>query len=733
MPVMSHSHNIATLPFTQPSLLASPSTAPPPTTRPFVCASPSTVPPPLPVTLVSFNVGLRGLEGTLSAAFGGSLSGLLAALHNPDILCLQETKLTGGRLPTTRDSALAAGYSSFFSNARSGSAVGRHGVAIIVRDGLFLPVLAVEEGLTGALYAAGVSFGGLIDGGGSGSVGAGGGSGGGGDRSGDRGGDRGDDTAGGDDTDDDEIVICDADDDEIFACGGDVTDDINLIGTTAPAVDAPAHNDNNHHYGGSGEDGSAAATTTTVHTAGSSTTHTTLYTPLELDSEGRALFIDLGPIVISSIYAPAGAPGRFPFKAQFHAALSRRVKGLLAAGRHVVILGDLNVSHRAIDVADPASRADSAAAFKTHATRMWMDRLLTGATVGADARGEYFVDAFRHFHPARTGAFTCWEEKSRARLTNFGSRLDYALFDARCSDAGAEGEGDARGAGGAGAPVILSSDIWPLIMGSDHCPIILRLQLPASTVAAARAAAPPATMKLPHVCSANAAPSYAGHQRSIRDALAAVPVPALPLKQSNISPPPSQLPPPPSPSPYLLPPAASSSSSTTMAAASSVDDGGAGGVKAPHKKSQKRARANTVPAPPSLIQPSAPKIYSFFGGKRKVTTAVAVEVVEVIEITSSGEEDDVDAGADAEANMSAGAGADAGANADAPAAHLMSQATFRALFTGPEVLPQCLCDCITVKRTVREGANQGRDFFVCAKPKGKYSDGGSCDFFRWAV
>lgn len=65
-----------------------------------------------------------------------------------------------------------------------------------------------------------------------------------------------------------------------------------------------------------------------------------------------------------------------------------------------------------------------------------------------------FVDTFRHFHPARTNAFTCWSTLTGARQTNYGTRIDYIFADCQLTE-----------------EQFVEADIMPEVEGSDHCPV----------------------------------------------------------------------------------------------------------------------------------------------------------------------------------------------------------------------------------------------------------------------
>ncbi|XP_077001154.1 DNA-(apurinic or apyrimidinic site) endonuclease 2 isoform X2 [Tamandua tetradactyla] len=181
-----------------------------------------------------------------------------------------------------------------------------------------------------------------------------------------------------------------------------------------------------------------------------------------LDSEGRALLTQHKirtcesqerTLTLINVYCPHADPGkpeRLAFKMRFYRLLQIRAEALLAAGSHVIILGDLNVAHRPIDHWD----ALNLECFEEDPGRKWMDNLLSVPGCQAGSHVGPFIDSFRCFQPKQEGAFTCWSAVSGARHLNYGSRLDYVLGDR--------------------ALVIDSfqdSFLLPEVMGSDHCPV----------------------------------------------------------------------------------------------------------------------------------------------------------------------------------------------------------------------------------------------------------------------
>ena len=179
----------------------------------------------------------------------------------------------------------------------------------------------------------------------------------------------------------------------------------------------------------------------------------------ELDSEGRALWVDLGTFVLCTVYVPAvfgdattdeKVAERACFKADFLSALATRYQSLLKRGRHVVLCGDWNIA--------PCARRDragvpSGAPLGVNPSREWLREQLDG----------HLTDIFRAAHPDVNDAFTCWNVASGAQLNNYGSRIDYFLMDdAFVKFVRAVGVAQSH-QGSDHAPVFcsLASDAWP--------------------------------------------------------------------------------------------------------------------------------------------------------------------------------------------------------------------------------------------------------------------------------
>lgn len=113
----------------------------------------------------------------------------------------------------------------------------------------------------------------------------------------------------------------------------------------------------------------------------------------------------------------------------------------------VVYCGDLNVAHQEIDIKNPGPNRRNAGF--TDEEREKMTALLASG----------FTDTFRFLHPDTTGAYSWWSYRFNARKNNAGWRIDYFIVSDRLR------------------PHITKADIWSEIQGSDHCPVVLDLDL----------------------------------------------------------------------------------------------------------------------------------------------------------------------------------------------------------------------------------------------------------------
>ncbi|XP_043201351.1 DNA-(apurinic or apyrimidinic site) endonuclease 2-like [Amphibalanus amphitrite] len=192
-------------------------------------------------------------------------------------------------------------------------------------------------------------------------------------------------------------------------------------------------------------------------------------------------------VAVLNVYCPRvdpDRPERLAYKLLFYRALRLRAAALRAAGHHVLLVGDLNCSHRPADSCDPGDLKEFAAS----PSRRFLDDWLCKPSAAEAAAPDQLVDSFRLLHPAATEVYTCWNTQRAARQLNFGTRIDYVLCDAPAAAAG----------------LVYRCDVLADVQGSDHCPV--RATIGARLEAAGRP--PPACTRY--------YPEFAGRQLTIK-------------------------------------------------------------------------------------------------------------------------------------------------------------------------------------------------------------------------
>jgi exodeoxyribonuclease-3 len=169
----------------------------------------------------------------------------------------------------------------------------------------------------------------------------------------------------------------------------------------------------------------------------------------EFDAEGRVLMTEHPGFKLFNVYFPNGGRKleRLDFKLHFYAAFLEYCDALHAQGERLIICGDYNTAHRPVDLARPQQNQKTSGFLPEE--REWIDRYL--------AHG--FVDAWRALHPAETDQYTWWMYMRNARERNIGWRIDYFLVSEALM------------------PAVVEASILSDVMGSDHCPIALELDL----------------------------------------------------------------------------------------------------------------------------------------------------------------------------------------------------------------------------------------------------------------
>ncbi|KAG9952025.1 APN2 DNA lyase apurinic/apyrimidinic, partial [Aureobasidium melanogenum] len=184
--------------------------------------------------------------------------------------------------------------------------------------------------------------------------------------------------------------------------------------------------------------------------------------PLLLDAEGRCVILEFPAFVLFGVYSPANSNGlRDDFRYAFLNALDCRIRKLDKMGKRVVLVGDLNVSRGLNDTASAAEDIKKAGMtpeeyVSTPKRRIFNQLIINGEVYGERDEGReqpILLDTTREFHPERKGMYTHWEQKINARPGNFGSRIDFVLASGSMRD------------------WFVHADIQEGLMGSDHCPV----------------------------------------------------------------------------------------------------------------------------------------------------------------------------------------------------------------------------------------------------------------------
>jgi exodeoxyribonuclease-3 len=179
----------------------------------------------------------------------------------------------------------------------------------------------------------------------------------------------------------------------------------------------------------------------------------------EHDSEGRVLTLELDRLFVVNVYTPNSQRdlGRLPYRVRWDRSFLRFI-GRLERIKPVVFCGDINVAHEEIDLARPR---------ENRGTHGFTDEERAGFS-SILARG--YVDTFREL--VKEGShYTWWNVSSRSRERNVGWRIDYVVISAAL------------------APFLRDAFILPRVVGSDHCPVGVTLQLPVAASRHGRAAA----------------------------------------------------------------------------------------------------------------------------------------------------------------------------------------------------------------------------------------------------
>lgn len=164
--------------------------------------------------------------------------------------------------------------------------------------------------------------------------------------------------------------------------------------------------------------------------------------------EGRMITLEFDEFYFVNVYTPNAQRTleRLPLRLEWERQLLQYLKKL-DRKKPVILCGDLNVAHQEIDIRNAKTNHGNSGFTKEE--REAMTRLLDAG----------FIDTLRYFYPDETGIYTWWSYMKTVRERNIGWRIDYFIVSERLKDK------------------LIDHEVHSDIMGSDHCPILLNINI----------------------------------------------------------------------------------------------------------------------------------------------------------------------------------------------------------------------------------------------------------------
>lgn len=168
----------------------------------------------------------------------------------------------------------------------------------------------------------------------------------------------------------------------------------------------------------------------------------------EHDTEGRVVTLEYDNYYVVTCYTPNSQSElkRLDYRMRWEHDFLDYLKKL-DEQKPVILCGDLNVAHKDIDLKNP-QRNRGNAGFSDEERAQFTTLLESG-----------FIDTYRYFYPDKEGSYTWWNYRFNARKNNAGWRIDYFCVSKRL------------------APQLEDAKIHDAVMGSDHCPVELTLNI----------------------------------------------------------------------------------------------------------------------------------------------------------------------------------------------------------------------------------------------------------------
>lgn len=166
------------------------------------------------------------------------------------------------------------------------------------------------------------------------------------------------------------------------------------------------------------------------------------------DDEGRVITCEFENFYLICCYTPNAQNElkRIDYRMEFEDDM-RAYMNKLNEVKPVILCGDLNVAHQEIDLKNPKPNRGKAG-FSDEERGKFTELLESG-----------FTDSWRYQHPDTTGVYSWWSYRFSARKNNAGWRIDYFVVSDSLKDK------------------IKDTDIYTQILGSDHCPVALEIDI----------------------------------------------------------------------------------------------------------------------------------------------------------------------------------------------------------------------------------------------------------------
>lgn len=165
-----------------------------------------------------------------------------------------------------------------------------------------------------------------------------------------------------------------------------------------------------------------------------------------MDFEGRNLRVDFDDVSVMSLYLPSGTnEDRLSHKFMYMDDFQAYIDHLKLEVPNLIICGDYNICHEAIDIHDPVRNAKVSGFLPRE--RAWLDAFMKSG----------FIDSFRHFNK-EPHHYSWWSYRANARNNNKGWRIDYNLVSSSLQEK------------------LVRATILPHVVHSDHCPVLVEIK-----------------------------------------------------------------------------------------------------------------------------------------------------------------------------------------------------------------------------------------------------------------